>query len=313
MKKILLTLLFAAIGIGASYSQAKQITPELSDKATNFIIASDLGRNGYYDQKPIARIMGEVASEVDAEFVVLAGDPIHFGGVASVNDPLWMTNYELIYDHPELMLDWFTIMGNHEYNGNTQAVLDYANVSRRWNAPGRYYAKSMEVEAGDSCLILFIDTTPLIDKYRNSPEKYPDAVKQDMNAQLSWIDSQLKSSKAKWKIVIGHHPVYAYTPKDKSERDDMQARLAPMLEKYGVDAYFCGHIHNFQHIQPKGSKVDYIVNSSASLSRKVQPIDGTIFCNPDPGFTVCSITKSAIEFLMINQKQEVVYRYSIGK
>lgn len=313
MKKVILSLLLALTGITAISAQDKQIMPELSSKATNFIIASDLGRNGYYDQKPIARIMGQVAGEIDAEFVALAGDPIHFGGVASVNDPLWMTNYELIYDHPELMLDWFTIMGNHEYNGNTQAVLDYSKVSRRWRAPGRYYAKSMEVEGGDSCLLLFIDTTPLMDKYRNNPEKYPDAVGQDMNLQLAWIDSQLKASKAKWKIVIGHHPVYAFTPKDQSERDDMQARLAPILERNGVDAYFCGHIHNFQHIQPKGSKVDYIVNSSASLSRKVQPIEGTLFCNPDPGFTVCSVTKSGIEFLMINQKQEVVYRYSIGK
>ena len=26
------------------------------------------------------------------------------------------------------MIDWFPILGNHEYRGNTQAVLDYTNA-----------------------------------------------------------------------------------------------------------------------------------------------------------------------------------------
>ena len=71
----------------------------------NFIVANDLGRNGFYDQKTIAQSMGIFAHHHDIEFVAAAGDIHHFNGVASVTDPLWMTNYELIYDHPELMLE----------------------------------------------------------------------------------------------------------------------------------------------------------------------------------------------------------------
>ena len=68
----------------------------------------------------------------------------HFSGVQSVEDPLLMTNYELIYSHPELMIDWLPILGNHEYRGNTQAIIDYSNISRRWNMPGRYCTKVYE-------------------------------------------------------------------------------------------------------------------------------------------------------------------------
>ena len=57
----------------------------------NFYIANDLGRNGYYQQKPIAELMGEMADAVNPECVIAAGDIHHFNGVASVNDPLWMT------------------------------------------------------------------------------------------------------------------------------------------------------------------------------------------------------------------------------
>lgn len=70
-----------------------QITDySIFDKKFNFYIANDLGRNGYYDQKPIAELMGTMGEEIGPEFVLATGDVHHFDGVRSVNDPLWMTN-----------------------------------------------------------------------------------------------------------------------------------------------------------------------------------------------------------------------------
>ncbi len=270
-------------------------------------MANDLGRNGYYDQKPIAELMGKMAEEVGPECVIAAGDVHHFEGVRSVNDPLWMTNYELIYAHPELMIDWFPVLGNHEYRGNTQAVLDYTNVSRRWSMPARYYTKTFE-HKGVMARIVWIDTAPLIDKYRNDSETYPDACKQDMRKQLDWLDNTLKEAKEDWVIVVGHHPVYAETPKDSSERSDMQKRVDTILRKYkNVDIYACGHIHNFQHIRVPGSSIDYVVNSSASLSRKVKPIEGTVFCSPEAGFSIFSINKEQLNMYMIDKNGKVIH------
>lgn len=272
----------------------------------NFYIANDLGRNGYYDQKPIAELMGTMGEEVGPEFVLATGDIHHFEGVRSVNDPLWMTNYELIYSHPELMINWYPILGNHEYRGNTQAVLDYSKVSRRWNMPARYYTKAFS-EEGTTVRIVWIDTAPLIDKYRNESETYPDACKQDMKKQLAWIDSVLTVAKEDWVIVAGHHPIYAQTSKDDSERADMQARLDPILRKHKVDMYVCGHIHNFQHIRMKGSSIDYVVNSAGSLARKVTPIEGTLFCSPEPGFSICTASKTELDLRMIDKKGNILY------
>lgn len=47
-------------------------------------MTNDMGRNGYYDQKPIAELMGEMADVVDPECVLAAGDIHHFNGVASL-------------------------------------------------------------------------------------------------------------------------------------------------------------------------------------------------------------------------------------
>ena len=165
-----------------------------------------------------------------------------------LDDPLWMTNYELIYSHPELQIPWYPILGNHEYRGNTQAVLDYSNVSRRWQMPARYYSKVFE-EDGATLRVVFIDTTPLIGKYHKDSLDYPSVPQQDAKKQLAWLEEELSGAKEDWVVVVGHHPIYAHTTKSESERKDMQKRVDPILRRHNVDMYICGHIHNFQHIK----------------------------------------------------------------
>ncbi len=308
-KTLLIAISAVLISFFGSFSAYAQ-TPADWEKLKGDVVvymANDLGRNGYYDQKPIAELMGNMAETLGPECVVAAGDVHHFEGVASVNDPLWMTNYELIYSHPELMIAWYPLLGNHEYRGNTQAVLDYGKVSRRWEMGGRYYTRTFD-EYGTTLRLIFVDTTPLITKYREESDKYPDACKQNVDEQLKWLDNTLKQAKEDWVIVVGHHPIYAETSKDDVERNDMQRVLLPVLKKYNnVSLYVCGHIHNFQHIRMKGDNIDYVVNSSGSLARKVKPVEGTVFCSPEPGFSVISATKKALNMYMIDKTGKVLH------
>lgn len=308
-KGIVAVLLLGAVSVVA---QQRLDNPAMFEDKLNFYVANDLGRNGYYDQKPIAELMGEMAEVVDPEFVLATGDVHHFEGVQSVSDPLWMTNYELVYSHPDLMIDWFPVCGNHEYRGNTQAVIDYSNVSRRWMMPSFYYTKSFE-EDGATVRVVWVDTTPMIDKYRKDTEDYPDASKRDYQRQLQWVDSVLTSATEDWVIVAGHHPIYADTDKSEKERADMQKRLDTILRKHHVDMYICGHIHNFQHIRMKGSDIDYVVNSSGSLSRGVNPVDGTVFCSGEPGFSVVSADKKSLKLFMIDKNGNVLHTISRTK
>lgn len=272
----------------------------------NFIVATDLGRNGYYDQKNVASTMGKVAEEVGPEAVIALGDTHHYGGVQSVSDPLWMTNYELIYSHPELMINWYPICGNHEYRGNTQAVVDYSNVSRRWSMPAKYYTKTFE-DNNTTLRVIFLDTTPLINKYRKKAETYPDAAKEDCDAQLQWLEKTLTEASEDWIVVVGHHPIYAYTDKSESERTDMQKKVDSILRKHKVDMYICGHIHNFQHIRRQDSNIDYVVNTSGSLTRTPKAIEGTLYCSDAAGFSVLSAEKSFLNLHMIDKTGKVIY------
>jgi hypothetical protein len=281
---------------------------ELDDHFT-FLIASDLGRNGYYDQKPVAEMMGEVAEITGVEFIAALGDVHHFWGVGSVHDPLWQTNFEWIYKHPELMIPWHPVLGNHEYRGVTRGVLDYGAVSRRWEMPGRYYSMTEPLSGDAEALLLFIDTSPLVGKYRENPVKFPDAGMQNMEEQLGWIDATLGESEAEWKIVMGHHPIYAGTTKEARERTDLQQRLRPLLDAHAVDAEFSGHIHNFQHIRDPNSDIDYFINTSASLTREVVPFDGALFSSPDPGFSLCTVTDTELITTFVNDEGEIIYQH----
>lgn len=306
---IAISLLICATAKGQTPEQWKTLKSDI-----NLFVANDLGRNGYYDQKPIAELMGEMAGEVGPEAIIATGDVHHFDGVASTQDPLWMTNYELIYTHPELMISWLPVLGNHEYRGNTQAVLDYSKVSRRWQMEGRYYTKVfVDEDAGASLRIVFIDTTPLIDSYRTN-NCYPDAGKQDIEAQLQWLDRTLQSAKEDWVVVVGHHPMYAETKKDIAEQKDIQRRLLPIFKKNGnVAMYVCGHIHNFQHIRKPSDTTDYVVNTAGSLSRKVKETDGTQFCSPSTGFSVISASKQKLQLHMIDKEGKEIHCISKEK
>jgi len=306
MKKIFFYLLLLAIFLGGCKQEHQNIT---------FIVASDMGRRGVSEQKNIADLMGRFAEENKIDFLAIAGDPIHDNGVQSTDDEEWKLKIEDIYTASSLhSIPWYVVSGNHEYHGSVPAILDYSNVSGRWNAPARYYSMEQPVGRKKKALFVFMDTTPLIDKYRIlERDECSDIDEQSMERQLRWLDSALVVSNDRWKFVIGHHPVYADTDKEESERTDMQQRVGRILENRGADFYICGHIHNFQHIKPEGSKVHYVVNSSASQSRPVKEIEGTIFCNSDPGYSVFTVSADSVRFCFVNHTGEKVYRNAVGK
>ncbi len=308
MKKILLIAIAILAGLFVN-AQNRAEWNSLQDDLT-LLVANDLGRNGYYDQRPIAATMGEMAEAIEPEAVLALGDVFHYEGVRSIMDPLWMSNFENIYQHPELMIEWLPVCGNHEYRGSTQAVVDYSQVSRRWAMPAKYYAHTFQSKK-TSVKVILLDTTPLIDKYRDNTAKYPDAAGENIEAQLAWLEQELKAATEQWVVVAGHHPIYAGTTKSGSERTDMQERVDKILRRYRVDMYVCGHIHNFQHIKADGSDIDYVVNSSASLSRpKVEAVDGAQFLNGKSGFSVIGASAEALTLTMIDAEGNILYTLS---
>lgn len=311
MKKILLSIIATVLVTSSAFAHNPREWRKLRQNI-NIFWASDLDRNGCFDQRVIANLMGTMAGKIRPECIVLTGDTHHGNGVKSVSDDDWRENYEEIYNHPKLNIDWWAVAGNHEYRDNSQALIDYAKVNPRWKMPAKYYTKVFK-KGGATIRFVMLDTTPLIEKFRNS-DKYPDARLQDYKAQLEWLESVLSSAKEDWVVVAGHHPIHADTKKVKAERTDMRNNVDKILRQHdNVAMYLCGHIHNFQHLRDKNSHIDYVITSSASLSRSVNITKRTVFCSPEPGFSVITASKKRLSVHMIDKNGNVLHTVTRSK
>lgn len=62
--------------------------------------------------------------------------------------------------------------------------------------------------------------------------------------QLEHINSMLEEANRRnptWLLVAGHYPIYSVG--EHGDTSELQSYLQPLLQKYGVHAYFCGHDH----------------------------------------------------------------------
>ena len=82
--------------------------------------------------------------------------------------------------------------------------------------------------------------------------------------QTDWLEAQLKNSKATWKFVMFHHPIYS----SKSSRNNVEIREAwmPIFDKYHVDLVLQGHDHAYLRTFPMKNN-----------QRVASPKDGSIY------------------------------------
>ncbi|MEL6616523.1 MAG: tartrate-resistant acid phosphatase type 5 family protein, partial [Bacteroidota bacterium] len=266
---------------------AEADAPPFAPEAFNFLVVGDWGRNGFFNQRDVARAMGVMAEAVASRFTISTGDNFYLDGVNSVDDPKWERSFEDIYDAPSLFTPWYATLGNHDWQGDYRAQIDYSGESSRWYMPARYYAETMAINDTTEALFVFLDTTPISERTPN-PRKYERTEDWDPDTQIAWMDSTLAASDADWKIVVGHHPIYVGSVRYK-DNPRLIEDLVPILEARGLNAYFAGHDHNLQHHRPPGSPVDYFVSGAGSLTRGVVQTPNTLFALRVSGFMGVSI------------------------
>lgn len=300
-------------------SLADAQTSELDShpNALNFLVMGDWGRNGADHQKPVAAQMGKVATKIKSEFVIATGDNFYPSGVISEFDPLFKYSFEDIYTDFSLQWDWYPVLGNHDYKSNPDAQVAYSKISRRWKMPARYYSKTFSIngDANQQVLVAFIDTNPLIPEFYKG--EYSKAViGQDSTAQKEWLNKTLSnnSPSIKWKIVVGHHPLYTATEKRRESYDTRATRnsLKSVLDKHQVDAYLCGHDHDLQHLKPEG-KTHYFVSGSASEKTPIGTLPISKLALSDYGFMVFSATANKLYVQVVTEEGKVVYNTELSK
>lgn len=283
---------------------------EVIEDAMHWFVIGDFGRNGQDGQQEVADQMQATTKVLEPEFILTTGDNFYPNGVASVMDPYWLTSFENVYSGFGLFVPWYAVLGNHDYRGNYQAEIDYTNVSQRWNMPAQYYVREM-YEDNIHVKFVFLDTSPFEDGYYEE-EKYKNVWTQDSTRQLVWMDSVLADNTADWKVVVGHHPLYS-GGKRVDATQHIRGHLEKVLKKHQVDVYFAGHEHDLQHIQNPDYNTHHIISGAGSEIRPTGMMEYSLFAESAHGFVTASATRSQLLLQFINEKGDVIYKYTLKK
>lgn len=275
----------------------------------NFFVLSDMGSSGPYREDSVAHTINRLSKTFHPRFVINQGDFFHDQGVRDIHDSLWNAQFEKMFSAPELNLKWYSIIGNHEYIGNPQALVDYSKVSSRWTLPARNYTFVQKVDSATSIRFVMIDTAPFVLLYHYD-SKYKETLKQDPSRTVAFVDSVLAASHEKWKVVIGHHPIYT-SDFNQGNTYGLIERIAPLLVKYKVDFYLNGHVHKFEHLQRDG--IDYMITSTGIKPRWSNPWFYARYVKKSLGFTICNVSAHQFAFYFLNEKGETLYSYQKKK
>lgn len=250
-------------------------SPAAAQDTVSFIVIGDWGTGGS-GAKQVGKAMAgqHAARSVDA--ILSTGDNIYPSGVKSVEDPQWESKFECIFPSEQLPIPFWAVLGNHDYRSDPDAQVAYTGhklsdgEKTRWHMPAKWWTTVFRSVGGTLRVrVVGIDTQQLV------------ASASKRKAHLHWIDSVLASADEYWIVVVGHHPVFSHGHYGNNRV--MIKHLAPLLEKYKVNAYLNGHEHDLQLIKPVNN-VRYIVSGGGGGKRNTVPGSNTEFAASALGF-----------------------------
>lgn len=216
----LAVLPFGAGQAAAARGAAKFPLPDAPNRKGEFavLVTGDSGTGGE-EQLAVTQAARRVCRDEGISLAVGLGDNIYENGPESDHDSEFRTKFE----EPNTGIDvpWFMVLGNHDCSGlipgsggdpsRGDREVAYAASSPRWFMPSRYYNVPLphsegQGAAADPVVEFFaLDTNPVASTVAQTSRRY----KWDgpyMRAQRQWLDTALSASRARWKVVLGHHP-----------------------------------------------------------------------------------------------------------
>ena len=180
------------------------------------------------------------------DFILLAGDLVDRGNERSNWDHFFLRAAG-VFDRVPLM----PCVGNHEYlDVGPRLYRAFFELPR--NGPSGFAPDlAYHFEAGDACFAVLDSTLTAYDTC---------AARQ----QADWLERVLSQTRATWKFVMLHHPIYPSHP--WRDIPALRERLVPIFDKHHVDFVLQGHDHAYQRTYPlRGG------------ARARTPADGTIY------------------------------------
>lgn len=268
-----------------------------ADRPVRVLAFGDFGDGGR-DQSEVARAMELHARQHHFDFGLTLGDNFYPWGLASPKAGRWDREWEAMYD--PLGIRIYATLGNHDYERRKSplAEIERSRLSPSWCLPRRYYTFT----AGPVQLFA-LDTNPIA---RNETT---------VTAQLAWLRSALRASRATWKVVYGHHPIYTGGEHggDLGYLAGMKERLLPILKEQHVDVYLTGHDHDLEALKPEGGVTFFVSGGGGKDKRPLKTDRCRIWGQSAYGFTVLEARGDELAVRYVDNEGKILYETSWKK
>ncbi len=242
-RRALLRLLPAALAAGGLLPTLAQ--PLSGGGRLRFLAVADTG-SGDANQRAVGQQMALVHQRRPVDLVVLGGDNIYPSGDLSLVESTFRRPYaELL----RAGVPFHAVLGNHDIrtaNGAPQVAY------KPFGMKGRYYS----IRQGPVDFFM-LDTNGNADWQR----------------QISWLRVVLAQSRAPWKVVVGHHPIYSSGFYGNDPH--LAAKLTGLMQRHGVQLYINGHEHNYERSKPLQGITYLVVGGGGASLRPVMASEQT--------------------------------------
>jgi 3',5'-cyclic AMP phosphodiesterase CpdA len=273
-------LSIAAISAGALIKPSSIFGVQPVKNSMRFAVIGDWG-TGDHDCIGIAGQMLTTHERTPMDLIIAAGDNVYPNGSGR--------HFAKAIEQPfagmiKGKVPFYAVLGNHDVEEGRQDQCQYP----LFNMGGKNY---YTVKQGDGLAELFmLDSTDF------------DA------AQMNWLEQGLQSSKAKWKIVVLHHPLYSSGKKHGSSLG-LRKRLEPMFTRYGVRAVFSGHDHIYERTKLQQG-IQYFVTGAGGKTRRgdidLKSDFREVSYDEDNHFMLIDVDDRQINFQAINEGGSIV-------
>jgi 3',5'-cyclic AMP phosphodiesterase CpdA len=256
---------------------AKATNLAKQDLLLRFVSVADTG-TGAKGQYDVAKAMNTYHQKNPYDLVVLAGDNIYTNGEIEKINAVFERPYAPLL---KAGVKFHACLGNHDIRtANGEPQVKYPG----FNMKGRYYTFSR-----GQVQFFALDTNGNAD-WKN---------------QLIWLEKELKASKTPWKIVFGHHPVYASGHYGSSA--NFIKTFTPLFQKYGVQLYINGHEHHYERTRAINGTA-YLICGAGAGNRPVGRSEWTEYSTSNLSFAAYDVFADRIEISAIGTDNKVFDR-----
>jgi Calcineurin-like phosphoesterase len=268
---------------------------EIAPEEVRFVAVGDAGTGGK-EQYEVARQMGKIRELSRFDLVLFLGDNIYKSGSPGDFEKKFLKPYQgLIENGVELR----ACLGNHDVRNEWGVLLQKMIFGMGKNTYYSFNRKNNLIE------FFALDSTILVKKEKEL----------ERNLQLAWFEKSLENSKARWKVVFLHHPLYSSAKRhglDSGDEDQMfnvRELIEPILIKYKVNLVLNGHDHVYEHPQPQAG-IHYFISGTGGQLRKGNLDKNTPFFgfgnDEVNSFILFSVKPEAAEFWAIDAQGNIL-------